>query len=320
MKKSRAISEQATGVRFAGTIDDFVHWMDLERGMSRETIVNYRIDLEQCARFLQSIELSTWEQVSQQDLIKWTQSLGESELSSRSIARKHSSLKTFSKFLIKEKIRVDDFTESLARPRTGKRLPKSLSLQDIEAILAQPRLSTAIGLRDKAILELTYSSGLRVSEICSINFTSINMDACFVRIFGKGSKERICPVGKPAIESIKNYLTGGRPQLVKPHTGSHLFISRLGKPISRKTIWHMIKQYAKQLGIESSVTPHVLRHSFATHLLAGGADLRIIQELLGHSDISTTQIYTDVDLARKIEEYSTFHPRDKKMNSDNPDE
>lgn len=289
-----------------------MHWMELERGLSKETVINYRIDLEQCARFLQSIELHSWEETTPQHLIKWAQHFGASELSSRTIARKHSSLKTFSKFLVKERIRPDDFTEALSRPRMGKRLPKSLTIEEIEALLARPNLGTAIGLRDRAILELTYSSGLRVSEIGSVSFTSINLEDRYVRIFGKGSKERMCPVGKPAIDAIKNYLTSGRPQLVKPHTGSQLFLSRLGKPISRKTIWHLVKQYARQIGIESTVTPHSLRHSFATHLLGGGADLRIIQELLGHTDISTTQIYTDVDLARKIEEYSTFHPRSKK--------
>jgi integrase/recombinase XerD len=312
LKKSRAISREEIEAGFAGTIEDFVHWMELERGLSKETVINYRIDLEQCARFLQSIKLHTWEETRPQHLVKWAQHMGAGELSSRTIARKHSSLKTFSKFMVKERIRTDDFTETLSRPRMGKRLPKSLTLKEIEAILSKPRLSTAIGLRDRAILELTYSSGLRVSEICSVSFTSIDLDDCFVRVFGKGSKERVCPVGKPAIDAIRNYLAVGRSQLVKPHTGSQLFLSRLGQPISRKTIWHLLKQYAQQAGIQSSVTPHSLRHSFATHLLAGGADLRIIQELLGHTDISTTQIYTDVDLARKIEEYSAFHPRNKK--------
>ena len=292
-------------------IADFVHWMELERGMSKETVLNYRIDLEQCARFLQSVGLHSWEETTSQDLVKWAQHFGASDLSSRSIARKHSSLRTFSKYLVKERIRNDDFTEGLSRPRMGKRLPKSLTIEEIKTILSKPNLRTATGLRDRAILELTYSSGLRVSEICSVSFTSINLEEGYVRIFGKGSKERICPIGKPAIDAIRNYLTSGRPQLVKPRTGSQLFLSRLGQPISRKTIWHLVKVYAEQAGISTNVTPHSLRHSFATHLLGGGADLRIIQELLGHADISTTQVYTDVDLARKLEEYSAFHPRGK---------
>lgn len=311
MKESRAISQPPISIGFQSTIDDFVSWMEFERGLSKETVVNYKIDLVQCARFLENKKLKNWQEAQPKDLINWTQSLGESELSNRTIARKHSSLKTFSKFLIKEKIRVNDFTESLSRPRAGKRLPKSLSIIDLEALIRRPNTNTALGSRDRAILELTYSSGLRVSEICAVTFTSIDLENSFIRIFGKGSKERLCPIGKPAIEAIRNYLSIGRPTLVKPHTGSQLFLSMRGQAISRKTIWHMVKQYAKQVGIESEVTPHSLRHSFATHLLSGGADLRVIQELLGHSDISTTQVYTDVDLERKLEEYTTFHPREK---------
>ncbi len=292
-------------------IEEFVHWMDLERGLSKETILNYRNDLLQCASILCKGGINSWKKVSTQDLVHWTQTLGESELASRSIARKHSAIKTFYKFLRREKIVENDLTEFLSRPKLGKRLPKSLTIEELEAILACPRLTTAIGLRDRALLELTYSSGLRVSEICNLGFTSIDLEEAFVRVTGKGSKERICPVGEPAVEAIRNYLAIGRPEFVKPHTGSFIFLSRRGSPISRKTVWHLVKQYAKQAGIKVEVTPHSLRHSFATHLLQGGADLRVIQELLGHADISTTQVYTDVDLSRKIEEYSSYHPRGK---------
>jgi len=292
-------------------LEDFAHWMDLERGLSRETVQSYHIDLEQCAGILARQGVKTWKEVTTANLVDWTKTLGESVLASRSIARKHSALKTFFKFLRREKIVDNDLTEFLSLPRLGKRLPKSLNIKEIEAILECPRLTTSIGLRDRALLELTYSSGLRVSEICSIGFTSIDLEQAFVRVSGKGSKQRICPIGKPAIEAIRNYLAIGRPEFVKPHTGSHLFLSRRGDPISRKTVWHLVKQYARQADIEIEVTPHSLRHSFATHLLQGGADLRVIQELLGHTDISTTQIYTDVDLSRKLEEYSQFHPREK---------
>ena len=292
-------------------IEDFVHWMELERGLSGETVVNYRSDLMQCAEILSANGIQLWQKVDVQDLIHWSQCLGESELASRSIARKHSALKTFFKYLRREKIIENDLTEFLSRPKLGKRLPKSLSLSEIESILAGPRLTTAIGLRDKALLELIYSSGLRVSEICNLGFTSIDLEHAFVRVTGKGAKERICPIGAPAIEAIRNYLSIARPQFVKSTTGSQLFLSQRGSPISRKTVWYLVKQYAKQAGIQTEVTPHSLRHSFATHLLQGGADLRVIQELLGHADISTTQVYTDVDLSRKLEEYGSFHPRGK---------
>jgi len=311
LKKSPAISNSPNPPQMLSVLEDFVHWMDLERGLSPETILNYRIDLEQCINLLASKGITSWQSVTTQHLVDWSQSLGASELASRSIARKHSALKTFFKFLRKEKLIESDLTEFLTRPRVGKRLPKSLTIEEIESILACPRLSTAMGLRDRALLELTYSSGLRVSEICSVGFTSIDLDHAFVRITGKGSKERICPIGQPAVEAIRNYLAIGRPQFVKTRSGSQLFLSNRGTAISRKTVWYLVKQYAQQAGIAVEVTPHSLRHSFATHLLQGGADLRVIQELLGHADISTTQVYTDVDLSRKLEEYHSFHPRGK---------
>ncbi len=292
-------------------IEDFEHWMTLERGLSKETVSNYRKDIEQCAKVLMSEGISEWKGVNAAHLTRWSQHLGESDLVNRSIARKHSALKSFAKFLLKESAIDRDFTESLSRPRSEKKLPHALSLEAIEKLFECPNLSTPIGLRDRAILELTYSSGLRVTELCSLTFTSINYEEGFIRVFGKGAKERLSPVGAPALKAVRDYLSGGRPSLVKNNTGSELFLSRLGKAISRKTVWHLIKQYAKQAGIDENITPHSLRHSFATHLLSGGADLRIIQELLGHSDISTTQIYTAVDIARKLEEHSVYHPRNE---------
>lgn len=311
LKKSPAISSIELPARMLAVIEDFVHWMELERGLSDETVSNYRIDLLQCAEILQTRGVKDWSKVGVEDLVHWSQVLGESELANRSIARKHSALKTFFKFMRREKLIENDLTEFLSRPKLGKRLPKSLTITELESILACPRLSTPIGLRDRALIELTYSSGLRVSEICNLTFTSIDLENAFVRVTGKGSKERICPIGQPAVEAIRNYLSIARPQFVKAHTGSQVFLSQRGSPISRKTVWHLVKQYAKQAGVQTEVTPHSLRHSFATHLLQGGADLRVIQELLGHADISTTQVYTDVDLTRKIEEYDSFHPRGK---------
>lgn len=292
-------------------IEDFSHWMSLERGLSDETVSNYRKDVEQCAHVLNSRGISDWKEVTANDLMQWSQHMGESELANRSIARKHSALKSFAKYLLKESVIENDFTESLSRPRSEKKLPHALSLEVIEKLFRCPNLNTPMGLRDRALLELTYSSGLRVTELCSLTFTSINYEEQFIRVIGKGAKERLSPVGEPALKAVRDYLAGGRPSLVKANTGSELFLSRLGKAISRKTVWHLIKQYAKQAGIDDSITPHSLRHSFATHLLSGGADLRIIQELLGHSDISTTQIYTAVDIARKLEEHSVYHPRNE---------
>ena len=294
--------------------------MELERGMSRETVANYRIDLEQCARFLISRSVQSWETVASEDLIHWSQHMGNSALANRSIARKHSSARTFVKFLLREGTIQTDITETLSRPRLGKRLPKSLTIEQIQSMLEAPNRHDATGMRDRALLELIYSSGMRVSEMCALTLTAIDLDQGYLRVFGKGSKERLCPVGQPAVEAIRNYLAIARPQLVKPTTGAEVFISRLGKPISRKTVWHLVKQYASRAGIEGNVTPHSLRHSFATHLLQGGADLRVIQELLGHSDISTTQVYTDIDMERKLEEYQTFHPREQAGDDGRDDE
>jgi integrase/recombinase XerD len=291
------------------TLEEFHQWMSFEKGYSPRTLENYDSDLRQCAEYLTAKGKSNWNDVAPQEIVEWSRSLGGSDLKNRSISRKLSALKTFAKFLTREKICSHNIAEHLVMPKAGKQLPKTLSIDAIESILKAPRLSTAIGIRDRAILELTYSSGLRVTEICELRLTSIDLEQGFVRVFGKGSKERICPVGQPAIDAIKNYLSVARSQFVKPHTGGELFLSRIGKPISRKTVWHLVKAYAKQAGLADSVTPHSLRHSFATHLLSGGADLRIIQELLGHSDISTTQIYTEVDLLRKLEEHEVYHPR-----------
>jgi integrase/recombinase XerD len=294
-------------------ITSFLEWLDLERGLSPHTLHSYAIDLRQCAEMLAVRGIHRWEDCSPSDWLAWAEAIGMGSLNNRSIARKHSALRTFARFLLKERTLPTDFTEVLSRPRIGRRLPKSLTFQEIESLLALPNPNHPLGLRDRAILELTYSSGLRVSELCGIVFTAINLEEGFVRVLGKGSKERLCPIGKPAIKAVRDYLTAGRPSLVKKHSGSHLFLSRIGRAISRKTVWHLVKHYAEQLGIEGEVTPHVLRHAFATHLLAGGADLRIIQELLGHADIATTQVYTDVNLSRKLEEHSQFHPRDRKI-------
>lgn len=295
----------------ATTIQSFSHWMLLERGLSDATVDNYRMDLTQCAQLLAKAGIQSWEQVEAEHLVDWANQIGESDLASRSIARKHSALRTFFKFLRREGILTEDLTGILSRPRLSKRLPKSLSIREIDAMLACPRLSTPIGMRDRALLELIYSSGLRVSELCDIHLPALDLENAFVRIIGKGSKERICPIGEPAVEALLRYLTLARPQFVKTHSRGEVFLSSRGTAISRKTVWHLVKQYSHQAGIEREVTPHSLRHSFATHLLQGGADLRVIQELLGHSDISTTQVYTDVDLSRKIEEYRHFHPRER---------
>jgi len=178
----------------------------------------------------------------------------------------------------------------------------------MERFLSAPDPTTPLGKRDRAIFELMYGSGLRVSEVSSVLVNAVNLEEGFTRIFGKGSKERIVPVGKEAVVAIRNYLHGGRPELVKDRSGGELFLSKRGTPISRKMIWVLVKDYARRAGIEKNLTPHGLRHSFATHLLMGGADIRAVQEMLGHSDVGTTQIYTHVESQRLVDEHAKFHP------------
>jgi len=178
----------------------------------------------------------------------------------------------------------------------------------MERFLSAPDLNTSLGKRDRAIFELMYGSGLRVSEVSSVLVNAVNLEEGFARIFGKGSKERIVPVGGQAILAIRNYLHGGRSRLAKDHSGGELFLSKRGTPISRKMIWVLVKEYARRAGIEKNLTPHGLRHSFATHLLMGGADVRVVQEMLGHADVGTTQIYTHVESQRLLEEHSNYHP------------
>ena len=214
----------------------------------------------------------------------------------------------FSRFLFNEKYCPVNISLLLESPKFNRKLPDVLSPKEVEKLLQAPDLSNPIGLRDQALLELLYSSGLRVSELCTLDLTALHLKESFVRVVGKGSKERIIPIGKYAINALENYLTSGRPCLVKQKTGGACFLSQWGRGISRKTVWHIIQKYASKINIEKRVHPHSLRHSFATHLLSGGADLRSIQEMLGHSDIGTTQIYTHIDRSKLVQEHQKFHP------------
>lgn len=296
---------------FIETIDSFLAWIELEKGLAVHTSESYQNDLIQAARFLEQRKIRSWPEVNGADVAAWIQSLSETDYTTSSLARKLSALRMFARFLVKEGIRPDDFTELVSGPKLVRSLPDSLSYEEVERLLEAPEETTPQGLRDRAFLELFYSSGLRVSELCSLTLQQLDLEQRLLRVYGKGSKERTVPIGSKAAEAIEAYLANGRPELVRPKTGSDLFLSARGVAISRKTIWHWIKQYARKAGIEKPVKPHALRHSFATHLLAGGADLRVIQELLGHSNIATTQIYTAVDSGRLLEEHALFHPRNR---------
>lgn len=317
LKKQRRWSESIDAMidnlpaGLAEGLDAFGVFIELEKGHSRHTVEGYQRDLCQCAQFLAGkCGRQSWKSVTGKDISNWLEVL-KKDLSAASIARKLSALKHCSRFLVAEKMIAEDFTELVSAPRLSRRLPGTLSADEVVALLEAPSRLTAQGLRDRAFLELMYSSGLRVSELCQLALQDIDLEEGFLRVqAGKRGKDRLIPVGAKAVEAVVRYLHHGRPELVRSKTGSDLFISNRGTAMSRKTVWHWIKQYASRAGLDPEVVkPHLLRHSFATHLLSNGADLRAIQEMLGHSDISTTEIYTRVDRKRLVESHAKFHPR-----------
>ncbi len=295
----------------AEDLDAFLAFLELEKGSSPNTVAAYARDLRQCAVFLAGRGTDDWTKVDAGRLSDWVYDLSAHEFAVSSLARKLSALRMFFRHLVRERRRADDPTELLAGPRLTRRAPDTLNVRDVTRLLEAPPATDHYGVRDRAILELAYSSGLRASELSSLTLTQVDLDRGFVRVFGKGGKERIVPLGDAARDAILAYLGSARPRLVKPRTGSELFLSERGRAISRKTIWLLVKTHAKRAGLQQPVKTHLLRHSFATHLLNGGADLRAIQEMLGHASITTTQIYTAVESKRLISEHAKFHPRNR---------
>ncbi|MDR2436409.1 MAG: site-specific tyrosine recombinase XerD [Puniceicoccales bacterium] len=294
-----------------GAIDAFLVSVSLERGYSDNTTDSYETDLLQLADFLhRKKHLLKWCDVTLDDLRSWLEFLAKHCLSHGTISRKISTIRSFFKFCKRTHVIPEDIALFLKRPRYHRTLPDSLSPGEIELLLNAPTAANPLEIRNSAMLELMYSSGLRVSELCELLIQAVDLDNKFVRVYGKGSKERIVPIGRAGVEKLSNYLSLSRPKLVSQLTGSQLFITTRGGKISRKTFWFHLKKYAQIVGIGKSIKPHSLRHSFATHMLANGADMRAIQEMLGHASISTTQIYTAVDKQRLISGHREFHPRD----------
>ena len=286
--------------------------LSFERGRSKRTVEAYENDLRQCAAFLASRGRNDWLQVTGADASAWAHQLTDAGLAPSSLARKLSALRMLARHLVQNQVRPDDFTELLAGPKVRRRRPAPQTPEEMERILKSANGGDPIALRDRAILELFYSSGLRVSELSGLMLQQIDLENGFVRVFGKGSKERIVPLGSAASEAIQRYLTSARSHFVKPRrTGSQCFLSSRGTAISRKTVWLLVKAYTRRAGVAKVVKPHLLRHSFATHLLSGGADLRAIQEMLGHANIGTTQIYTAVEEQRLVDHHAKFHPRNR---------
>jgi integrase/recombinase XerD len=288
-------------------LDTYLDYLTIEKGLAKNTLSSYATDLRRFAGHLKEKKIAL-DAVERIDIVRYFQRLRGAGISARSVARALAAIRGMFRFLVSERILKHDPTENLENPKLWTTLPKSLQASEVEALLRAPDRSTPEGLRDAAMLELLYATGLRVSELIHVKIEDLVMDAGFLRTFGKGSKERIVPFGDAARDTIVAYMERGRPDLVKKPE-PHLFLSRRGRPMSRQSFWMKIVRYARLAGITSHISPHVLRHSFATHLLENGADLRSVQMMLGHSDISTTQIYTHVSRARLRKMYDQFHPR-----------
>jgi len=291
-------------------LDQFIHQLRVERGLSTNTIVAYSHDLIRFFDFLKRKGVSPVH-ISQDDLTSFIVEQNKA-LSPRSMARCLVSIRMFYRFLVSEGNIESNPARLLGIPKMYQHLPDVLSRDEMVSLLMQPDITTALGKRDKAIVEMLYAAGLRVSELIGLTMHNINLEVGAIRTMGKGSKERVIPMGSKAMDSLKKYLQESRPLLLKKRYsqgGSYLFLNSRGSPITRQGLWKIIKKYALMAGITKSVTPHTVRHSFATHLLEGGADLRSVQIMLGHADISTTQIYTHVARERLKEIHEKYHPR-----------
>ncbi len=287
--------------------DQFIHHLRVERGLAENTIQSYSRDLARFLRFLEERELSP-PAVTRNDLMDYMAAL-DGELSRRSSARNLSALRMFFRFLVSEGKMTQSPARHLDSPKLPLKLPNILSRAEVESLLAQPRTRDCLGQRDKAMLEVLYATGLRVSELVGLKIPQINLEAGFVRTMGKGAKERMVPMGVKAIEALRIYLFDGRVTLLKKGGAPYLFLNMRGGPLTRQGFWKIIKKHGLQAGIPKKITPHLLRHSFASHLLECGADLRAVQIMLGHADISTTQIYTHVTRERLKEVHKRHHPR-----------
>lgn len=291
-------------------IENYLHFIIVEKGLAENTIVSYRRDLEKYTKHLISVEqVTSIANVTRMMISNYLFILKEKGQARTTIARTIASIRSFHQFLVRERVTTNDPTLHIESPKPERRLPKVLSTKEVDALLLAPSTNSAFDLRNKAMLELLYATGMRVSELVSLKLADIHLSMGFVRCIGKGNKERIIPIGKLASEAIETYLGAARASLKKKKQHDFLFVNHHGESLSRQGLWKILKNVSKQAKIEKKLTPHTLRHSFATHLLENGADLRAVQEMLGHSDISTTQIYTHVTKKRLKDVYAHFHPR-----------
>jgi integrase/recombinase XerD len=290
-------------------LDQFLHYLIVERGLSKNTIEAYGHNLNRFLNHLKRKGIQELDQVGKLDVKAFLLSLKKQGLSAKTVVRNLVALRTFYKFLTQEGMMESNPVEEIESPKTAKTLPEILSLTEVELLLEQPNPETPLGVRDRAMLELLYATGLRVSELTRLPINQVNLEGGYVLLYGKGSKERVVPLGKEAMNWITQYLNTARAKLSKGKDSPFLFVNRSGKEMSRQRFWKTLKAYGQKAGIPKRITPHLLRHSFASHLLERGADLRSVQMMLGHVDISTTQIYTHVAGERLKKVHERFHPR-----------
>jgi integrase/recombinase XerD len=299
MKNSRSSTEDVLQL--------FLDYLSVEKGLSSNTIVSYGRDLKKFFGFLKTAK-TDWRRTDEDILVRFVHRQSQAGLKARSLARLISALKSFYRFLLLDGLVKNDPTSNLTSPKTWISLPKFLTVPEVECLLRQPEVGDRQGLRNRAILEILYATGLRVSEFVRLRQQDINLEDGYVICRGKGGKERVVPVGKMAADWTQKYLAEVRPHLLREPT-EVMFLTRFGAPFTRQGVWKLLSEYARKAGLEVRLSPHILRHSFATHLLERGADLRSVQLMLGHSQITTTQIYTHVSRQRLRQVYEKYHPR-----------
>lgn len=290
-------------------LDAYLNYILIEKGLAAKTIASYARDIQRFLVFMDQHHISRPDQIDRSIILQHLIALRQAGLSARSRARHLVSLRGFFKFLVNEKHLKHNPAQLVDLPKSGLKLPDVLSETEVSALISAPDAQKPSGRRDTAMLELLYAAGLRVSELINLKLQNVNLEAGFVRVLGKGGKERVVPIGSAARTSVAGYVADARPQLLKQHTSPYLFVARAGKPMSRQGFWKLIKRYGQRAGIAKKITPHMLRHSFASHLLEGGADLRAVQVMLGHVDIATTQIYTHVAQKHLKYLHKKYHPR-----------
>lgn len=292
-----------------GYVNAFINYLAIERGLAKNTLESYGRDLKQFQNYMNDLNLEVEKDSNENMIQEYLKSLQTKGRAVSTISRNIAAIKAFYQYLVKENYLESDPSQSLDTPKVEKKLPKILSVHEVEELLKQPEIKSSGGLRDKAMLELLYATGIRVSELIALNISDINLDMGYVKCYGKGSKNRIVPLGSIAVKAVHDYIIKGRMKVVRTYDEPALFINHHGGRLTRQGFWKIIKKYAQEAGITKDITPHTLRHSFATHLLENGADLRSVQEMLGHADISTTQLYTQIVKNPLKEVYDKSHPR-----------